>query len=65
MRTPPSDTRARGRGKAVEMFQELQVPYVINWDSISVENAHFLPMPDPFDTYEDEIASLGQPAEER
>ncbi|MDQ3621393.1 MAG: proteasome accessory factor PafA2 family protein, partial [Verrucomicrobiota bacterium] len=32
MRTPPPDTRARGRGLAVSLFQGRQLPYVINWD---------------------------------
>ncbi len=58
MRTPPSDTRAFGRGRAVSLFQERQVPYVINWDSISVENTSYLPMPDPFETYEAHVAEL-------
>lgn len=58
MENPPSDTRARGRGVAVSLFQNRQVPYVINWDSISVENATYLPMPDPFDTYERQIEDL-------
>ena len=48
---PPSDTRANGRGRAVARFINGRVPYVINWDSISVENTAHLPMPDPFDTY--------------
>ena len=58
MRTPPADTRAHGRGLAVSRFQEQQLPYVINWDSISIENANYLPMPDPFDTYEEEVRVL-------
>jgi Pup-ligase protein len=58
MRSPPSDTRARGRGVAVKLFQTRQVPYVINWDSISLENSQYLPMPDPFETYEDPAHAL-------
>jgi proteasome accessory factor A len=60
MRTPPPDTRARGRGVAVKLFQGRQLPYVINWDSISVENSHYLPMPDPFETYEQPARGLIQ-----
>ncbi|MEQ1862416.1 MAG: proteasome accessory factor PafA2 family protein [Chthoniobacteraceae bacterium] len=50
-RHPPADTRARGRGHAVARFMGGREPYVINWDSISIENSAHLPMPDPFDTY--------------
>ena len=57
-RIPPSDTRARGRGVAVSLFQGRQVPYVINWDSISLENSSYLPMPDPFETYERHVEAL-------
>ena len=58
MRIPPSDTRARGRGVAVSLFQGRQVPYVINWDSISLENSSYLPMPDPFETYERHVEAM-------
>jgi len=58
MRTPPADTRAHGRGLAVSLFQGRQLPYVINWDSISLENATYLPMPDPFSTYEEEVRDI-------
>jgi proteasome accessory factor A len=58
LRSPPSDTRARGRGVAVSQFQGKQVPYVINWDSISLENSSYLPMPDPFETYERHVEAL-------
>ncbi len=57
--TPPADTRAAGRGLAVRGFQGRDVPYVINWDSVSLEGADGLPMPDPFETYEAEVAALG------
>jgi proteasome accessory factor A len=55
---PPADTRAHGRGLAVSLFQQKPAPYVINWDSISLENSSSLPMPDPFDTYEAEVREL-------
>jgi len=51
-RVPPADTRAHGRGLAVSLFQERKLPYVINWDTIAIESARQLPMPDPFETYE-------------
>jgi proteasome accessory factor A len=58
VRMPPSDTRACGRGLAVSHFQKRQLPYVINWDSISLESASYLPMPDPFETYERQVDTL-------
>jgi proteasome accessory factor A len=59
--TPPSDTRANGRGRAVARFVNTRLPYVINWDSISVENTAHLPMPDPFDTYAAAADDLSRP----
>ena len=56
MKAPPSNTRAYGRGKAVAHFQQRSMPYLINWDSIALENQNYLMMPDPFETYEAEIA---------
>jgi proteasome accessory factor A len=58
MAQPPADTRAHGRGLAVSLFQQRKLPYVINWDGISLETASSLPMPDPFDTYATEIRTL-------
>jgi proteasome accessory factor A len=59
MRTAPADTRAHGRGLAVSHFQQQKdLAYVVNWDSISVENATHLPMPDPFETYESHVRAL-------
>lgn len=55
---PPADTRAHGRGLAVSLFQGKQLPYVINWDSISLEHATYLPMSDPFETYEEQVREL-------
>ncbi len=55
---PPADTRAHGRGLAVSLFQGQQLPYVINWDSISLEHATHLPMSDPFETYEAQVREL-------
>jgi proteasome accessory factor A len=54
-RTPPADTRARGRARAVEFFRKGTRPYVINWDSIAAESREFLVMGDPFRTYLEEV----------
>lgn len=56
LQVAPVNTRAHGRGKAVEFFQSHDVPYLINWDSVAFENHHYLVMPDPFETYGEEVA---------
>ncbi len=58
MSQPPADTRAHGRGLAVSLFQDRKASYVINWDTISIDPAPSLPMPDPFDTYETQVRTL-------
>ena len=47
--------RATGRSKAVSFFQRKNLPYIINWDSIALESQDYLPMPDPFHAYADEV----------
>ena len=51
--TAPTDTRAHGRGVAVNWFLDHpKSNYLINWDSISLDGDPPLAMPDPFDTSE-------------
>ena len=56
-RTPPANTRASGRARAVAFFQAQRGghPYVINWDSIACDSRDFLVMGDPFQTYNEEV----------
>jgi proteasome accessory factor A len=54
-RSPPANTRASGRGRAVASFQSCSFPYVINWDSIACDSRDFLVMGDPFQTYNQEV----------
>jgi proteasome accessory factor A len=56
--TPPLDTRASGRSRAVGWFQKRKQPYAINWDSIACDSHDFLVMGDPFHTYEDEVTKF-------
>lgn len=49
--TPPSDTRARGRGEAVAILLQSPRSYVIDWDHLCCEGGIDVPMPDPFLTY--------------
>lgn len=58
LRTPPSDTRAHGRGLAVSRLLENARPYVIEWDRIALEPDSILRMPDPFHDYEREVCEL-------
>ena len=58
MKLPPQTTRACGRGRAVELLQTREYPYVINWDSIAIENTGSLTMPDPFLIYVNEVEQL-------
>ena len=56
VRVPPENTRAAGRGCAVARFLENpNATYLINWDSISVEGETPLAMPDPFETYLEQV----------
>jgi proteasome accessory factor A len=57
-RIPPSTTRARGRGIAVERFRDAEHSYLVNWDSIEIDDTRHLAMNDPFETYEDAIAGF-------
>ncbi|MDQ6860159.1 MAG: proteasome accessory factor PafA2 family protein, partial [Verrucomicrobiota bacterium] len=56
--SPPSNTRASGRSRAVALFQKRPQPYVINWDSIACEGRDFLLMGDPFHTYDAEVGAF-------
>jgi proteasome accessory factor A len=56
--TPPSNTRASGRARAVASFQQRNQSYVINWDSIACDSRDSLVMGDPFKTYNEEVAKF-------
>ena len=56
--TPPSNTRASGRARAVASFQQRNQSYVINWDSIACDSRDLLVMGDPFKTYNEEVAKF-------
>ncbi len=58
LREPPRDTRAWGRGLAIERFMETRMPCVIHWDSLTANEQKPLAMGDPFSTYENEVREL-------
>jgi hypothetical protein len=51
----PNDTRAAGRGLAIGKLQKRISSYIINWDSITLENGKPISMMDPLQTYTAEI----------
>ena len=55
LRTAPSDTRACGRGVAVEHFLATRTPCIVNWDSLTIGEGRAFAMPDPLETYEREV----------
>ena len=52
--TPPADTRARARSEVMRALTGHKARYVIDWDSIYVEDEKYLNLDDPFLTYERE-----------
>jgi hypothetical protein len=53
---PPANTRAHGRGMAVNWFLEHpKSNYLINWDSISIDGNPPLALPDPFENSEAQV----------
>lgn len=55
---PPANSRAEGRSAAVAHFRNANVPYVINWDSISSGPHELLIMSDPFHNYRREVRAF-------
>jgi proteasome accessory factor A len=55
---PPGNTRAQARGIAVRHLRDQSGSYIINWDSIAVENKDPLIMGNPFHPYRSEVAQL-------
>ena len=52
--TPPQDTRARARSAVMRSLTDHKARYVIDWDSIYVEDEKYLNLDDPFLTYDAE-----------
>jgi len=66
---PPANTRAWARSHVMRALTEQKARYVIDWDSIYVEDEKYLNLDDPFRIYESEsedfIAECGGGVEER
>ena len=55
---PPQDTRAKARSTVVKALAKNQVRYIVDWDSVYLENERHLSFRDPFYTYDDEVAEF-------
>ena len=55
---PPRDTRARARSAVMRALTEHKARYVIDWDSVYVENENYLNLDDPFQIYDGESAAF-------
>ncbi len=53
--SPPSNTRAHARSQVMRALTGQKARYVIDWDSIYVEDEKYLNLDDPFMTYEREV----------
>lgn len=55
---PPQDTRAKARSTVVKALAKNRVRYIVDWDSVYLENERHLSFRDPFYTYDDEVAEF-------
>ena len=55
---PPADTRARGRSDVIRALSENRMRYIVDWDSVYLENESHLSLQDPFETYRDAAAEF-------
>lgn len=58
---PPPDTRAKGRGKLVEMITKRKGSpiYAFDWNYAQIDRQKFVDLSDPFDTYENPCDQWG------
>ncbi len=57
---PPQDTRAKARSALVRVLAENRVRYIVDWDSVYLENEHHLSFRDPFLTYDEEVEAFSE-----
>jgi proteasome accessory factor A len=57
---PPMDTRAKARSALVKVLSEHRVRYIVDWDSVYLENERHLSLRDPFHTYEEEATAFAE-----
>ena len=62
---PPANTRAKARSQVMRALAGRKARYVIDWDSIYVEDEKYLNLDDPFLTYEREADDFIRECEQR
>lgn len=62
---PPANTRAKARSQVMRALTGRKARYVIDWDSIYVEDEKYLNLDDPFLTYEREADDFIRECEQR
>ena len=55
---PPQNTRAKARAELVKTLSENRVRYIVDWDSVYLENENHISFRDPFQTYEEETTTF-------
>ena len=60
---PPMDTRAKARSDMIKVLLKNRMRYLVDWDSVYLENERHLTFRDPFCTYDDDVAKLTQEIE--
>lgn len=58
--TPPVNTRAKARAALVRVLAEHRVRYIVDWDSVYLENECHLDFRDPFNTYDEEVRAFSE-----
>jgi len=58
--SPPQNTRAKARAALVKTLSENRVRYIVDWDSVYLENEHHLSFRDPFYTYDEEVNAFSE-----
>ena len=58
--SPPQNTRAKARAALVKTLSENWVRYIVDWDSVYLENEHHLRIRDPFYTYDEEVNAFSE-----
>ena len=61
--TPPADTRAKARAAMVRTLSQNRVRYIVDWDSVYLENEYHLSFRDPFDTYDEAAEAFAEEVE--
>ena len=55
---PPQDTRARARSLVIKALAKSRVRYIVDWDSVYLENGRHSSFRDPFQTYDEKVAAF-------